>query len=179
MSAEADVLRYERQVNQALRQMQHRTNYEPATVDTPLDALLASESGDLDEWGVRNETIRGFFEYILADGPHPAQILRRIFAIGAHMMIEPFCLLSLRERAMMMNESHGAQHWRVRRICTDPLMRKEARSIKAPGQKSAFAAAVAAEVQQGNTNRRNGRSAREGGKRRESTRGQHRKTHQE
>ena len=155
-SAAREILDYEREVAEALRRLRRRTKYEPATVDTPMyDVLGASVDGSLDEWSIRNETVRKLFEYFLGDGPHPAQILRRIFAIGAHMMIEPFCLLNLRERALMMGDSHGAQHWRTKRICTDPLMRKGALSVKAPGQKGAAASAAASEAQQGNHNRAN------------------------
>ncbi|HEY3839261.1 MAG TPA: hypothetical protein VGL72_21960, partial [Bryobacteraceae bacterium] len=93
MMAEAEILRYERNVEQALRRMARRTNHEVATVDTPLSELLESEDGSLDDWAVRNETIRKFFSYLLGDGPHPAQVLRRLYAIGAHMMIPPFSLL--------------------------------------------------------------------------------------
>ena len=121
-------------MNTALRSLKRRTNYEPSAVDTPLYQLLEAEEGNLDEWGIRNEAIRTFFAYLLADGPHPAQILRRLFACGSHMMIEPFCLLNLREKGLMLGDSHGAQHWRMKRICTDPLMRKGAVSVRAPGQ---------------------------------------------
>lgn len=160
-SAAAEILEYERNVATALRRLARRTNYEPATSDTPLYAVIEAEEGQLDEWGIRNETVRTLFAYLLGDGPHPAQVLRRLYAIGSHMMIEPFCLLNLREKALMLGDSHGAQHWRMKRICTDPLLRKGARSVKAPGQKGARASAAAAVAQRGNHNRRGGRASRD------------------
>ncbi len=155
-SAAEELLHYERGVNAALRRLRNRTHYEPATDHTPLHALIEAEGGELDEWGIRNESLRKLFAYLLGDGPHPAQILRRLYAVGSHMMIEPFCLMTLREKGLMLGDSHGAQHWRMKRICTNPLMRKGAKSIKAPGQKSAKASAAAAAAAQGNHNRSNG-----------------------
>lgn len=152
-SAAAEILQYERDVNVALRRLARRTRYEPASNETPLSRLLETEDGALDEWGIRNETIRTFFDYILADGPHPAQILRRLYAVGSHMMIRPFCEMTLREKAMMLGDSHGAQHWRMKRICIDPLLRNGAKSVKAPGQKGLHAQAAAAAAQKGNHNR--------------------------
>lgn len=153
-SASAEILRYEREVNEALRRFSRRTNYEPVTTETPLSHLLETEDGALDEWGIRNEAVRKFFEYILADGPHPAAILRRLYAAGSHMMIRPFCEMTLREKAQMLGDSHGAQHWRMKRLCIDPLLRNGAKSVKAPGQKSLHAQAAASVAQKGNVNRR-------------------------
>jgi hypothetical protein len=102
---------------------------------------------------IQDETMARAFQFFIADGIHPAQVLRRLYALGAHMVISPFCDLNLRERAMMLGESHGAQHWRTQRICVDPLMRKGARAWKAPGQKSLESRAKYAQAAAGNSNR--------------------------
>jgi hypothetical protein len=161
-SAAAEILRYEREVSAVMKQMARRTHYEPATADTPVSELMRSE-GDMDgltemeTWAIRNETIRRFFEFILADGPEPCQVLRRLYAAGSHMMIRPFCDLTLREKALMFGESHGAQHWRMKRVVTDPLRRNGAKAIKGPGQKGSRAAESASRAQQGNSNRLGGK----------------------
>jgi len=121
--------------------------------------LLESEEGQLDEWAIKNETARAILLWIASDGPHPAAILRRIYLLGDHMMVPPYCLLNLREKGKMCDDTHGAQHWRMQRICVDPLVRKGAASTKAPGQKGAKASAAASIAQQGNHNRVNGHVA--------------------
>ena len=156
-SAAAAILRYEAEVNTALRRFHKRTHYEPTTDETPLDALLASEEGMLDEWAVKRETAMALLLWLAADGPHPAALLRRLYLMGDHMMIEPYCLLTLREKGALTNTSHGQPHWLMKRIITDPLMRKGAASVKAPGQKGGRASAAAAAAQQGNHNRANGK----------------------
>ncbi|MEQ1862454.1 MAG: hypothetical protein ABMA13_21255 [Chthoniobacteraceae bacterium] len=161
-SAAGEILQYERAVTEALRRMARRTHYEPASVDTPLSALVEGEDGMLDEWGIRNETIRKFFEYLTADGPEPWQIMRRLYAAGSHMMQRPFCDLNLREKSLMFGDSHGAQHWRMKRMVIDPLMRNGARSIKAPGMKSGRAAEAAAVAATGNNNRAGGHAFKNG-----------------
>lgn len=144
----------ERNTHEALQRLNLRTGYDVAVDDVSLESIFEPMSaGDLEEWGIRNDTVQRMFRYLTAAGPEAWNILSRIFAIGSHMMIEPFCLLNLREKALMLGESHGAQHWRMKRLCTDPLLRKGAKSIKAPGMKGLKAQASAAQAQQGNSNR--------------------------
>lgn len=152
-AAEDEILRYERNVNEALRTMSQRAHYEATTVDTPLSDVIDGEDGMLDEWGVRNETLRAFFDFLTADGPEPWKVMRRLFLAGDHMMIEPFCHLTLREKAKLFHCSHEDVRWWMKRVCIAPLQRNGARSYKAPGQKSLRAGEVASAVQQGNDNR--------------------------
>ena len=83
-SAAAEVLAYEKRVNAAMRSMQQRTHWEPATDVTPLHHLLASEDEQLDEWGVINETARRILGWIGSLGPSPAAILLKCFARWCH-----------------------------------------------------------------------------------------------
>jgi hypothetical protein len=157
-SAAKEVLDYERDVTSALKKFYNRTHWEPNTEKTPLHDLLDKEEHELDEWAVRNETTRRLFEYFAADGPDPVNVMRRVYALGSHMSIAPFCELNLREKALMLGDSHGAQHWRMKKICVDPLRRNGAKAYKAPGQKGLGASASAAAAQQGNSNRRKKRT---------------------
>lgn len=154
-SAAAEILAYSKRVDAALKEFAARTHYEPATNVTPLHHLLASEDGQLDEWSVVRETAVRLLQWIAAEGPHPARLLRRLFVLGDHMMIEPYCLLTLREKGKLLNESHGAQLWALNRIAVDPLMRRGCRSINGSGQKGMAARAAASDAQQGNRNRAN------------------------
>jgi len=177
-SAAREILEYEKGVNTALKRFYERTHYEATTDQTPLDALLASEEGVLDEWAVKRETAMAVLLWIAADGPHPAALLRRLYLMGDHMMIEPYCLLTLREKGALTDTSHGQPHWLMKRIITDPLMRKGAASVKAPGQKGARASAAAAAAQQGNHNRANGKRRRAQKSRRTGAAGRHSADHQ-
>lgn len=154
MSAAGEILAYEKRVNAALRSFALRTHYEAATDETPLHHLMAAEDGTLDEWGVVRQTAVRILLWLAAEGPHPGAIMKRLFVLGDHMMIEPYCKLTLREKAALLDDSHGAQLWRLKRIAVDPLMRKGCRSVKGSGQKGLRASAAAAHAQQGNSNRK-------------------------
>lgn len=102
----------------------------------------------------RRNSIALIFNYFVADGVHPAAVLRRLYAVGNYWRIPPFCLLTVRERGFMLGDSHGAQHWRMQRICVDPDRRQTGRVLRAPGQKSLQSRARFAEAQRGNSNRK-------------------------
>src|SRR5688572_134352 len=103
---EKEIADYERDVNTSLRRFHNRTNWEPTEHKTPLDALMAlEEDGSLEEWSVRADTIKQMFTYFVADGIRPSEVLGRVYAVGAHMGIEPFCLLTVRERGLMLGDS--------------------------------------------------------------------------
>lgn len=123
----------------------------------PLDELVGSD-GDLELWAIRNETVRKFFTYVAQDGLHLADVLKRLFAVGAHMGIPPFSLLTLREKELIFGDSHESHRWLMKRLCIDPLRRNGAKSIKAPGQKGTVASLAASKAQQGNSNRVGGKS---------------------
>lgn len=152
-AAEEEITRYERNVFEALRRMSRRTHYEPASVDTPISEVLGTVDDELDEWAVRRATVTALFAYFLADGPEPWNVMRRVFLLGDHMMIRPFCELTLREKAKLLGCSHEDVRFWIKRLCVNPLMRIGAASFKAPGQKSLRAGEVAAEAQRGNDNR--------------------------
>ena len=55
----------------------------PIYFRTPLDEVLAAESGDsLDEGIIRQEARDRMLEYFFGDGPHPGHVVRRIFAMA-------------------------------------------------------------------------------------------------
>jgi hypothetical protein len=153
-SAQQEIDDYEAEVNSALKNFALRERYEPATEETPLSALLETDSGDLDEWALRAETIRGIGNYCAQSGPEPWRVMQLFYALMVHMGVKPYCLLTVRERAKMLGDSHGMEHWRMQQFCVNPLRRKGAHSTLAPGGKGQKAAAAASDAQQGNNNRR-------------------------
>jgi len=152
-----DVAEFERRALAALRRSAARHHYEPPSSEVSLSEILQSEEGTLSDWGARHDTIRRLFSFMSSDGSSPRDVVRKFYVIGAHMMIEPFCFFTVRDRGELLGDSHGAQHWLMRRACGNPLMRSGAYALMAPGEKSAAAKAVASRVQIGNTNRRLGR----------------------
>lgn len=165
MTAQEEVDAYEAEVNDALRTMRERTRYEPSFDETPVGEVIKIEEPDEDEesraarWETIRETALKLMLWIGAEGGHPATLLKRLVAIGDHMMIEPFCLFNLREKGKILGESHESVRDRMQRICVDPLMRSGARNFKAPGQKGARARKAASLAQQNNQNRRHGHVA--------------------
>lgn len=152
---EREIAEYEREVCSALKRFHNRTNWEPTEHKTPLDALMAvEEEGSLEEWSVRADTIKQMFMYFVADGIRPSEVLGRVYAVGAHMGIEPFCQLTVRDRGLMLGDSHGAQHYRMQKVCVDVLRRQGAKNFKAPGQKSLKSRESYSRAQQGNSNRK-------------------------
>jgi hypothetical protein len=159
-SAAEDIVNFERAVQareldarEALRRMHNRTHWEPTTEHTPLDSILAAEDDGSDEWAERKQTVSRIFAFFLADGPHPAEVLRRVYALGAHMAIRPFCDFTLREKKLLLGGSHGTHHWLMKKICEDPLRRAGAKAFYAPGQKRFASRKRYSRSQQGNTNR--------------------------
>jgi hypothetical protein len=152
---EKQVAKRDREAAEGLRRFHNRTHYEATTEFTPLDSLIGSEEGNRDD---RRETINRIFGFLIAKGPHPAEVLRRLFALGAHMGISPFCDLTLREKKLLLGGSHGTHHWLMKKLCEDPLRRKGAKSWKAPGQKSLKSRKRYSRCQQGNTNRRSSKT---------------------
>jgi hypothetical protein len=154
---------YEERVNKALRKKPR----EAFTTETALEKIFASEESprcphcageiepphELEEWGIRNETIRRLSEFVCQDGLEPWKVLRNIYAVFAHMSLEPWSELTLREKALMLGDSHGAQHFRIEKLVA-LLRRAGAASFKAPGQKQIETRGIYSECQQGNTNRR-------------------------
>jgi hypothetical protein len=131
------------------------------TVDVPArDLISILRAVAAAEREMRRVATLQMFDYFKADGVHPADVLKRVYAVGNHMGIEPFSLLTTRARGLMLGDSHGAQHWRMEQICVNPLLRAGAKSVKAPGQKGLNARAAAARAQQGNSNRRRKRRSR-------------------
>jgi hypothetical protein len=130
-----------------------RSHFAPAAVKMTLAELLGAEDGSLEEWGIIQDTVRRFVIYCGQDGAHPASAMRVFYAVAAQMGVEPFCLLTTRQRGALLGESHGAAHWRTKKLAEDPCRRNGAHSFRAPGAKNFHASAVAAEAAKGNRNR--------------------------
>lgn len=168
-SAERAISEYDSEVTTALRKLHRRTGSGEAVEEkTPLDAIFAIEAAakchncgvpvesdhDLEEWGVRNETIRRVAAYCAQDGLQPWNVVRNLYAIFSHMGLAPWTHLTVREKGLILGESHGSSHFRMQLMCVNKLRRAGAHSVNAPGQKGSSASAAASAAQQGNSNRK-------------------------
>lgn len=158
-SAAAEIVKYEKDVREGLRRI-YRKQWQPVDLKTPLDELMAAEDGQLEEWSYKADVIKRMFEYFVQDGLEPCNVMQNVYAVAAHMHLEPWAHLTVRERGLILGDSHGAQHWRMQKICVNKVRRSGARSWKAPGQKSLEARGEYSEAQKGNTNRKKKRSLR-------------------
>ena len=139
------IVDYERDVEKALARV-NRRSHEPSTRATALDAIFADEDAprcprcdcvvelpaSLEQFGIRVETIERLADFCSFDGVEPWNVARNLYAIFAHMGLRPWCVLTLREQSVMLGESHGSVHLRIKRSI---LRRQNAASFKAPGQK--------------------------------------------
>lgn len=153
---------HEANMNQAMRKYYLRTGAEQPCFDMPFDRILRSEEYDGDDEALevdedvlaqRREAIRGVFRYLVAEGPHPLKIMKRLYAVGRGLMIEPFCELTMDESALMFSESKAAHSWRVK-FLSGVIERCGMKGSRLPGQKNKSSTANYSMSQAGNSNRR-------------------------
>jgi hypothetical protein len=158
-----EIERYALKVERALRKHPR----EAFTTETPLEQIFACEASpkcphcekeieqphELEQWGIRTETIKRLAEFCAQDGLEPWKVMRNLYAAFAHMGLVPWCELTVRERGSMLGDSHGSQHFRMEKM-VNAVRKQGGSSFKAPGQKQIETRKTYSECQQGNTNRR-------------------------
>lgn len=143
----------------ALSSYYSRTHDSPVCVDMPFDEALKAESDGLDgepgeyEMAQRRAAIRGAFRYLTAEGPNPLKIMKRLYALGRGLHIEPFQSMTMEESGMMFSETKAAHSWRMKYL-SGLIHRSGQKGVRLPGQKSPGASASYAECQKGNQNRK-------------------------
>ncbi len=163
---EGEIASYEREVERGLS-LQRRNGIEPSTNVTPLEIIFASEQsakcphcggcielpGELEKWGIQVETVRRIEQFVSQDGLHPGSILRNLYALFRHMSLPSFEALTVRQRALILGDSHGSEHLATLKV--EKLLRRKGNlAFKAAGQKTVGSRATFSKCQQGNTNRR-------------------------
>jgi hypothetical protein len=150
---------HEANMRAALESHYVRTHYKSVVEDMPFDEMLSRESDGVDgeigeyEMAQRRAAIKGLFRYLLAEGNHPLKLMKRLYAVGVGLCIDEFSGMTNEERGMMFGESKAAVSWRIK-FLSGLIRRSGMRGVKLPGQKSPESAAVYAQVQKGNSNRR-------------------------
>lgn len=120
----------------------------------------ADEVNDYD-WQQRTIGARLVFRWILAEGFHPLKIMKRLYAVGRAMHVDPFTQLTMEEQGGMFGETKAAVSFRMK-VLSGLIKLRGMMGNRLPGQKTPAASASYSGAQMGNHNRANGTKARQG-----------------
>jgi hypothetical protein len=159
-SSTSDLLVFTANLELALRNYYTRTGGgDLVCVDMPFDDLLAAEAdgcegepGDF-EMAQRRAAVAGLFRYLLAEGPHPLKLMKRLFAVGRGLGQPFFRDLTMGEAALMFSETKAAHSWRLK-VLSGMIKLRGMHGYRLSGQKTPGASAHYAAAQRGNQNRR-------------------------
>ena len=133
---------------------------EPVYFRTPLDEILQQEgrfgADEDDEAIIRQEARSQMLEYFFGDGPHPGQVVRRVFAMAKAIRPHLVLNMSLEELGLMLGETRAAGSWRIKQLINRPLAGTRCAGVVLPWQKSQSAVASYARAARGNHNRSHG-----------------------
>lgn len=136
---------------------------EVAIVDMPFDEMLKNEreGDDLEgepgeyEWRQRILGAQIVFRWILAEGFNPLKMMKRLFAIGRALRLEPFTQMTMNEQGLMFSETKAAVSWRMKLLSGAIKLRGMA-GHRLPGQKTERAVEASRLAALGNHNRTSG-----------------------
>lgn len=114
--------------------------------------LESADVVDEYDWLQRMVGVKLVFRWILAEGFHPLKLMKRLYAVGRALGIEPFSQLTMKEQGQMFSETKAAVSWRMKLLSGLIRLRSMA-GKRLPGQKSPHSAASYSTAQQGNKNR--------------------------
>lgn len=136
---------------------------EPVTMRTPFDELAEQEEAFT---GEGEEAVRMFMEahaalldFLFADGPHPAKVMRRLYAWVKKYRPELIWDAGYRQMSVLLCESHGAMEWRIGALIDDFAEAKGLVGVKAPWQRNSDACEGYSKAQKGNANRVGGKKS--------------------
>lgn len=137
-------------------------------VPTPLDELIRGEverGVDVDGGGggaevcvERQEVFRALLGYFFADGVHPLDVVRRVYAVAKAVAPDLIGDMSLEDLAVLCGDGGRATvSARIKRVYNRYIEESGGRGVQAHFQKSATTVRRYAEAQKGNRNRRKGK----------------------
>ena len=127
---------------------------EPVYTRTPIDEMISREDGEAaDEYLARVEAMRDLMGYFFADGPHPAAVLKRVFAVAKAIFPELVLNMSCEEIGLLFGETKAAVSYRIKLLVNKPIAALFGHDVQLPWQKSASACAKYRAQAMGNTNR--------------------------
>jgi hypothetical protein len=118
---DADTTHHEQRIHTVLARVYRAGGYEAVEHRTPLSELLAAEDETEDERELRREGFRRALIYLFGDGPHPAAVCKRAFALAKAIDPELIAHMSLQDIGMMLGETRAAQSWRIKKIFSRKL----------------------------------------------------------
>lgn len=149
---------HEQKIDMTLRHAWSReqsAGREPVYTRTPIDEMISREDGEpLDEYLMRVEAMRDLMGYFFADGPHPAAVLKRVFAVAKAIFPELVLNMSCEEIGLLFGETKAAVSYRIKLLVNRPIAALFGHGVQLPWQKSSIACAKYREQALGNTNRR-------------------------
>lgn len=107
------------------------------------------------DWQQRMMGVKLAFRWILAEGFHPLKMMKRLYAVGRAMGIDPFTQLTMEEQGLMFSETKAAVSWRMK-LLSGIISRRAMAGKRLPGQKSPHSAGSYSVAQKGNDNRATG-----------------------
>ena len=96
------------------------------------------------------------FDFLFADGPHPARVMLRLYAWTKKYRSELIWDMGYRTLAILLNESHAAMEWRIGVLLDEYAEARGLVGVKAPWQRTTEACRAYSACQAGNSNRLGG-----------------------
>ena len=153
-----------KEVRLGLREPSQLPLFEGGAGTTPFEEIDEQVAKMRDE---SEEAMRIFLEssawlldFFFADGPHPAKVMRRVYAWTKKFRPANIWDAGFRDLANLFGESHGAMEWRIGRMIDDYAKGKGINGHKMPWQRGQDVCAAYAAVQKGNVNRLGGKKSR-------------------
>lgn len=150
---------HEERITETLRHAWSReqaAGREPVYTRTPIDEMISREDGEaIDAYLMRVEAMRDLMRYFFAEGPHPAAVLKRVFAVAKAIFPDLVLNMSCEEVGMLFGETKAAVSYRIKLLVNRPIAALFGHSVQLPWQKSSSACAKYRSQAMGNTNRRN------------------------
>lgn len=152
-----EVARVARETDAAVDEARRRAGQmrEAIDVGTPLDALLRAEDGvSAEEFAIKSEGFCELIEFIFAKGPHPHDVMQRLYSVARGIRPEVTLNMPGRAIAAIFGQTRAAESARTKLLLTTTFEAAGFRASALPYQKSAGASEAYAKAQRGNTNRR-------------------------
>jgi hypothetical protein len=131
-------------------------NFAPKTAPTPLDALLAAEEQlPDDEQRIRSEAISGFILWLFEESPHPAPVMKKLYAFVRMVRPETLWNMPGTDIAAIFGQGRAAESARCNLLLEKLKLKAGYKNLSMPFQKSATAKQKYAEAQRGNKHRAN------------------------
>lgn len=105
------------------------------------------------------ESTAWLLDFFFADGPHPAKVMRRVYAWTKKFRPANIWDAGFRDLGNLLGESHAAMGWRIGKLIDDYAAGKGVMGHKMPWQRGQDACDGYSDAQKGNVNRLGGRRA--------------------